>query len=395
MSAQAWFDSQHHEVTPGGSVVAVLHVRNIGVEPDTFAITPSGMAAAYTTVATPIITLFGGETTAVEVEIRPPRLPTTTAGPVSLSVRIVPHDDPDRTAHAETGIDVLAFDECRIGLLQPVLRSRRRAVFELAVENGGNTTTSLQLRFVDQSGRTDGHCEPPSVVIEPGTTALAHVRVRVHQAHLERSARSMGFRVDALDRGEHVVSAHGTLVQAPLLPERLSFSVGSVIAALLLVALGWMGIVKPAIREAAEQAVGDLPTTTLAPITTSSGQTPSGGSGAGGGEIVNVQLPVVVEVGQTLANSYAVPGGRTLQVTDIVIQNPQLDLGTLVVARDDEVLLTYNLGNVFSDIAVPFVTPLLFGPGSSVNVTVTCTGLGDATVASCSPDVLVSGTLVG
>lgn len=394
MSAQAWFEQQHHEVLPGDTVTAVLNVRNIGIDPDTFAITPFGMAAAYTTVTTPIVTLFGGETMAIEVEIRPPRLPNTTAGPVSLSVRIVPHDSPDDVAYAETGVEVVGYDECRMGLLQPVLRSRRSAVFELAVENGGNATSSYQLRYVDPSGRTAGYCDPPSIIVEPGTTGLSLVKVRAQEVRRERSARSIPFRIDALESGDTVASTNGTYVQAPLLPERLNATAGSAVIAVLVLLLGWVGLIRPAIRDAADDAVADItvPLSTEAP-----GE--GGGSSSGGsssdvtGEVLNLRLPVTPAVGETLAATYAVPTGKSLRVTDIVVQNPQLDQGVLVVARGDEVLLTYNLANVFSDITVPFVTPLVFDEGQVLTVTATCSGIGDATISTCTPAVLVSAVL--
>ena len=395
MSAQAWFEQQHHEVLPGDTVTAVLNVRNIGIDPDTFAITPFGMAAAFTTVTTPIVTLFGGETMAIEVEIRPPRLPNTTAGPVSLSVRIVPHDSPDDVTYAETGVEVVGYDECRMGLLQPVLRSRRRALFELAIENGGNATSSYQLRYVDPSGRTDGYCDPPSIIVEPGTTGLCLVRVRAQQIRRERSARSIPFRIDALESGDAVASTGGTFVQAPLLPERFNATAGSVVGAVLVLLLAWIGVVRPAIRGAADDAVSELavPVNTAAPTGGDGGGTSSGGSDAVTGDVLNLRLPVTPAPGETLAATYEVPSGRTLRITDVIVQNPQLDQGLLVVARGDEVLLTYNLANVFTDLAVPFLTPLTFEGGDVLTVSATCSGLGDAASATCAPAVLVSGLL--
>lgn len=394
MSAQAWFEQQHHEVLPGDTVTAVLNVRNIGIDPDTFAITPFGMAAAYTTVTTPIVTLFGGETMAIEVEIRPPRLPNTTAGPVSLSVRIVPHDSPDDVAYAETGVEVVGYDECRMGLLQPVLRSRRSAAFELAVENGGNATSSYQLRYVDPSGRTVGYCDPPSIIVEPGTTGLSLVKVRAQEVRRERSARSIPFRIDALESGDTVASTNGTYVQAPLLPERLNATAGSAVVGVLVLLLGWVGLIRPAIRDAADDAVADITVPLSTEVTDEGGGSSSGGSSSDvTGEVLNLRLPVTPAVGETLAATYAVPTGKSLRVTDIVVQNPQLDQGVLVVARGDEVLLTYNLANVFSDITVPFVTPLVFDEGQVLTVTATCSGIGDATISTCTPAVLVSAVL--
>ena len=132
---------------------------------------------------------------------------------------------------------------------------------------------------------------------------------------------------------------------------------------------------------------------TAAPTGGDGGGTSSGGSDAVTGDVLNLRLPVTPAPGETLAATYEVPSGRTLRITDVIVQNPQLDQGLLVVARGDEVLLTYNLANVFTDLAVPFLTPLTFEGGDVLTVSATCSGLGDAASATCAPAVLVSGLL--
>ena len=109
MTAQAWFDEQQYEVAPGGMVVATLSVSNLSATSGTFSITPLGLAANYVTVTPAVVTLFPNEQTEVSVEIRPPLSPSTTAGLTSLAVRVVPHENPDDLAFAETGIEITEF----------------------------------------------------------------------------------------------------------------------------------------------------------------------------------------------------------------------------------------------------------------------------------------------
>jgi hypothetical protein len=198
-----------------------------------------------------------------------------------------------------------------------------------------------------------------------------------------------------MENGETVATTNGTFVQAPLLPERFNMTTGWVVGAVLALLLAWTGVIRPAIRSAADDAVGDLaiPVTTEAAAVDSGNGNPGGTGQALAGDVLNLRLPVTPVVGETLAATYEVPAGRTLRVTDIVVQNPQLDQGLLAISRGDEVLLTYNLANVFTDITVPFVTPLSFEGGDVLTVSATCSGLGDASAATCTPAVLVSAVL--
>jgi hypothetical protein len=168
-----------------------------------------------------------------------------------------------------------------------------------------------------------------------------------------------------------------------------------------LLAAAWFGLLRPEIRRAAEQAVADAkpPATTVAPLPGSTlppdntSVTPT--TVPGGAEtIVNIPLPVEVPQGQTGSSTYAVPSGKVLRITDIVVQNPLADQGSLQVSRDDKVLFSYNLTTMFSDVDQPLVTPLEFAGGEEFVVTVTCTGLGDLTTSACAPRVLASGVLV-
>jgi hypothetical protein len=68
VTVQAWFESSTAEVEPGSSVVLVLGITNLGATTDSFSLAPTGLAAAWTTVRPPYITLFGGAQATVEVE---------------------------------------------------------------------------------------------------------------------------------------------------------------------------------------------------------------------------------------------------------------------------------------------------------------------------------------
>ena len=106
MAAQAWFSRSDIEVVPGTSAVFQLTVVNLGDTTESFSLAPVGLAAGWTTIRPGSVTLFGGSQEVVDVEVHPPLLPSTTAGPTALTVRIVPQSDPDDVGSSETTLQV-------------------------------------------------------------------------------------------------------------------------------------------------------------------------------------------------------------------------------------------------------------------------------------------------
>jgi hypothetical protein len=73
--------------------------------------------------------------------------------------------------------------------------------------------------------------------------------------------------------------------------------------------------------------------------------------------------------------AFTPPADKTLLITDIVLQNPRGDAGTVRVVRDANgtrsVLLEVGLAN-FRDLDRHYVEPLRFKPGERVVVQVSC-----------------------
>ena len=357
------------------------------------------MAAAWTTIEPATLTLFGGTQQVVSVEVRPPLLPSTTAGPTLLSVRIVPNSDPDDVRGAETTIVIGGSQSRRLDVLQPAQRGRHGATFEMMLENRGNTFASCRLHVVDPSGRVEGDFDPPAAGVEPGASTLIRLKLRAKGFQWERRARTLPFRIDADQAGSPTATASATFVQMPMVPERL---VGRAVAAagvLALIAVGWFAVVKPAIRDAADEAVAELrpvASTVFTGITTPGETVPATVVTVpeNQGQLTAIPFAPAVAQGTTAEQRFAVPAGQRLHVTDLIIQNPNADQGTLTIQRNEVVLFTYRLDNIFSDVGVVLVTPIEFLTGQDLVIVVTCTGVGDQTVGACSPKVIASGLLL-
>jgi hypothetical protein len=85
---------------------------------------------------------------------------------------------------------------------------------------------------------------------------------------------------------------------------------------------------------------------------------------------------------------FNVPNGRSLQITDLLVENSAGDTGNLVLARNGTPVMEWAMAN-FRDLDYHWITPTVFGPGTQVQMIVSgCTG-------PCRPAIYYAGHLVG
>lgn len=400
MPVQGRFNISEAAVEPGSRLVVALLVTNLGNTTESFVLAPTGMAAGWTNIRPAYITLFGGSSESVDVEVLAPRLPSTTAGPTALGVRIVPQADPDDVVTTEMTLHVAATHDRRLTVLQPAVRSRRRATFEVMIENLGNAQASCRMHLAEPTSRLDGDFDPPAVGVEPGGSSLVRVKVRARRNQWERRSRSIPFAIEADQQGTATVSADATFVQAPVLPERLWTRLAGVVAVGAVLSGLWFGVITPEIRRAAERAVADLPapSITVAPgpeasvpaITVLPTIAPAGDLG----EPFSSSLPSGAKVSEQSTQTYTVPEGSALLVTQFIVQNPFGDEGSAVL-RLGTIPFEYDLANLDGvDANQGFVDPVQLNPGDTITFVVTCAAIGRAGAETCSPSATVIGRML-
>ncbi|WEV28885.1 hypothetical protein OYE22_29645 [Streptomyces sp. 71268] len=140
----------------------------------------------------------------------------------------------------------------------------------------------------------------------------------------------------------------------------------------------------------------------------SQGNTAGNGNGGGSGKpgepggpaapkSARVQVRDAVGGSSTTRDAYTVPEGKTFALTDIVVQNPQGDAGTLTVSSQDGQILNLALEN-FRDSDYHFVTPIQVPAKSRISISVSCREVGKPVKAprptQCSESLFLGGSLV-
>ena len=407
VSVQVWFAQDEISVQPGESTSLSLAVENVGEHTESYTVIPAGMTAAWTTVTRPNITLFGGSRDVIEVVVRPPAIHTTSAGPTAVSVRVIPQGDPDEAVVAETIATVTAFDDRRITALQPLQRGRRRATFEFMVENHGNNLASCRLHLVDASPRVDGAFDPPAVGVAPGSASLVRLKLTAQRSFLRRAERQLDFEIEATEQDHAPATGRATLIQPPTIPAGTMVRVIGALAAVVAAIALWSSVVKPAIEDAAADAVDDRinevgvsPSTTIGatPNTQPEASTevaPGFVAAAETGEPISWRISVDVGINQDRSESLSVPPDSRFMLSDVVFQNTNGDIGTAQLLRNGDVLYEIDLGAMNSaNEFQPRVTPIPFGPNDNVVLAVDCLAAGKTSGTGCEIAVLLGGRIV-
>jgi hypothetical protein len=402
VSVHAWFSNDELSLAPGDTLTLPLTVHNLGDETESYTIVPAGLTASWTNITPGNLTLFGGSQDVIDVTISPPALSSTTAGPTSIAIRVIPLGDSDDAVVAEATLMIEPFDDCRIVSLQPIQRARHRASFEFMVENHGNTVTSCRLHLVDPTDRVDGDFDPPAVGVGPGAATLVRLKARAARGGFRRATRTLDFEVEAGRQGLPPVVAPMSLVQSPTVPGAVFARVAAVVGLVAAAALAWFVVVEPAIDDAVADQVdsrlaeieaadpgtdgGDVPTDTSAPSDDETSESV--------GISTLIRLGVDAPLTQTADQSTTLADGGVFDLTDIRVENPYNDRGIATLLVNSEPLFIWSLENIRGSFFEPRITPIRLDPGDNVTFSVRCDEIGDTGRSTCTNAVVIIGRTI-
>ncbi|MEA3075879.1 MAG: hypothetical protein QOF60_787 [Actinomycetota bacterium] len=398
MGASASLQSSTLAVTPGSSASVEVRVRNTGTVVDQFSVSVVGDAAGWSTVTPASVSLFPGADATVTVTFTPLAVAGGPSGPVPFGVRVASQEDPAGSVVEEGTLDVAPFLAVTVEVTPRTSRGRRSAMHEVAIDNQGTKPISATVTAVDPDGLLAFAVEPPTIAVAPNSASFVKVKIRPTKTFRKGPPLTRMFSVVVDEEGAPLGTAQGMMVQEATSPPWLRRAVLFSLLGLLLLTGLWFALLKPAVRSAAKEAAVEA----VAPPTIGGGSgSGSGGGGAGsasGASSTGTASGVVAAGANTVGGrlfltdkgteSYEVPAGSTLQLTDIVLQNPAGESGPLQIRRNGTALLVVDLSN-FRDLDYHFVAPIVFTAGQKLELHAECTS------PTCTPGAYFAGYLVG
>lgn len=449
MSLTASLDDSSVTAAPGEETAVPLRILNSSSTVEEYRFEVVGACAAWAAVEPATLSLYPGDSRTVSLVLRPPRDSTVLAGETPFGVRVVPTSEQGETVVPEGRVTVPPFTETTAELVPRGSNGAWRGRHQLAVDNRGNAPATVRLETRPGTERARISFSSDTLRIEPGRAGFGKVQVRPAKRMWRGAPVTHPFQVvvtpdtaQGQDPAAPVV-LDGSYQQEPILPRWLPRAL--ITAAVLLIALVglWYALLRPAVKSAAREAItpeavrsaaaadengtqgpdegtsaGTGPGADGSSAGTSSGASngagggaakpsPSAGDGttAGSSDDAGATAPTSAQVqvrdsvggGSTTSTALQVPAGHTFQLTDIVVQNPQGDAGTLVVSSGRNTpVLRLALEN-FRDSDYHFVTPILVPARGKVTMTVDCRKVGKPvnapTPSRCAESLFLGGTM--
>jgi hypothetical protein len=423
MTTIATLESTLVEVAPGAEAVCRLEIRNTAAIVEGYEIQILGDAAEWTVAEPASVSVYPGTEETVSIHFRPPRSASPPAGDVRYGVRVSPTERPDDQIVPEGVVRVLPFTDTTAEIVPRTSRARWGARHEVAVDNRGNQPINVAVTGSDPDGRLIVAARPATLAVAPGQAVFTNVRVRTRRLLWRGQPQTRPFQVLVTPDDAPPIQLDAATVQTPVVP-RAATRVLAALLVLALIGVGlWYGLLKPAVKSTAKEAVAQ-PIASLqaqqskmddqlngpgglasdggakpSPAAGGSASPPAGSdngpaAGGSGTSFNRTARNFANGGGGTSSVPYTAPAGRTFVLTDFYLQNPQGDTGKLELVVDGTPFFTWSLAN-FRDLDYHAVSPVELPAGKTVTVRLTCTTPGPTLPGYTSPQcrvwVLLSG----
>lgn len=416
MTTTATLDPTPVTLDPGGVAAVPLQIHNSGTIVEGYHLEVVGPIGAWASVEPADVTLYPDTSATATVTFFPPRSAAVPAGELRYGVRVVPTEHPEQAVVPEGSVEVLPFNDTTAELVPRTSHGRRAARVRVAVDNRGNLPLTASLRASDQAQLLSFDVRPTIASVTSGQAVFVDLRIQPAQLIWRGQPRTLPYTVVVDPRDGTSVTLDGTYVQDPVLPRWLLRALLVALAVLLVLAALWFGLVRQEVRSAAQAAVqaqveeaetkaeeaevkAEEASAAAEEAGAAAGTAATSAQNAGQAledvrvlvpaEPTLVETPVAERLRVTTAGSgedtFTIPADGTLQLTDIVLSNPQGDFGRVVVEIGDRQLFDSALEN-FRDLDYHFVTPIVGGAGEALTMTVQCHTVGAPPGLSPAPD---------
>ncbi|MCB5168477.1 hypothetical protein LG634_27095 [Streptomyces bambusae] len=434
MTTSAHLDAAPVSVLPGEEARIPLDLRNSGNVVEHYTFEVLGPAARWTVVEPATLSVYPGTSGQVELVVTPPHDTTVPPGELTYGVRVLPQEEPQHATVPEGTLHIRPYADFGAELTPRMGQGRRGAAYQVALDNRGNYPLTVALSGKDAGELLTFGTPAAATVVEPGRAAFVKLPVKPKRLLWRGAPVPHVFQVTAApapgpDGAPEVdpVPLDGSLLQRPFVTPGLVRALLLLLALLALLAGLWFAVLRPVVRSAAKEAVkgpvqaaeqkadeakkaaeeakkaasggndgknGGKPGPSPSPGT--SGKPGEGPQPQPQAALFSHRLTAGAPAGGTESATYQVPDDKVLRLTDLVLENPQGDTGTVTLSVAGKPLLAPALEN-FREQDFHWASAILVASKQEITITVTCRTAGrppsGPAPTKCSTAALFSGTL--
>ncbi len=212
-SVGVWLVEGQTSVAPGGETSLAAAVRNSGDVVEKVAFTVEGIPAEWTVVEPPEVGLFPAQEAEVRILFRPPRSSRVRCGVTPF--RLVGTSQSDTTVSdcADGVVDVGAFVDVKASLSPLRSTGSSGAEHRVALENAGNTLTTIVVTPSQPGNDLILTAKPESLELGPGAKAESRVDVVPRQPLFSAADRAYPLSISISTQGQGPIVLQAQHVQ--------------------------------------------------------------------------------------------------------------------------------------------------------------------------------------
>ncbi|MFJ9605766.1 hypothetical protein ACIRS1_05335 [Kitasatospora sp. NPDC101176] len=426
------------EVAPGESADCEVRLYNDGTVVDTFVLDVLGDARDWVTVSPQEVSAFPGDVATAKLTFAPPRSADVAEGVIGYALRAMSQEDTEHSAIEEGSVRVGGFQEVETELVPRTIRGSRAARGRIAIDNLGNSPVPVRLSGTDEDGLLRFRFKPSTVTVDGGTTRMVPYRLRPKTRFLRGQPRTHVYRVVVTAAGKRTETTGSLVQPPMLphwAPKALLLAAAAAVVTLVISPTFFKpqadsqvtsaqssqtpspgtspgsgasdGATQPPSGDqgattSPSNGTGGSPGTTPSPsgsgapsqgttkpaTGTSPSTSPGNGTGSGTNQGTSGDQPVEThqadlrlggkakpaKAGVYTRFDHTVPDGNVLEISDLVLENPANDSGTLQLLRGDQLLRSFDLKDPQRE--WHWLNPRRFAAGEKLVIAINCTNTG-------------------
>jgi hypothetical protein len=205
-------------VTPGVPTALTILVENRGKEPDTLALSVTGVPESWLPATSRTLSLGPEEQQRVTLTLDVPRDSESLAKDYALTVRAASVQHPAENGAAQVRVKVLPFDAARVDLRPRRGGGLRKARYSLLFSNNGNAPARYILSARDEEGALDAALAETRVTVEPGQSLRVPLVVSAPGIRWFGKSTSKPLQVKATQAGGEELLLAAQFAHKPVLP---------------------------------------------------------------------------------------------------------------------------------------------------------------------------------
>ncbi len=182
-------------VEPGNPATFSVAVQNTGRTVDQVGLEVFGDLAPWARVQPPSVNLLPEGRQSIGVQVLVPRSHEVPAGTYEIGLAVRSQEHPDQPVYLRTTLEIGPFVEYELELTPKIVRARHRGRYRLRATNTGNTPIAFAISGTDPEAVLRFSTARGDLVVAPGTTAAAEVRVTGPGWRLRGSQRTLPFQL--------------------------------------------------------------------------------------------------------------------------------------------------------------------------------------------------------